>query len=121
MHDSGHVRQGESLFGPGGEHRPIYVSSFFEGASMALIEGDDKFIWFPGEGRMCRFNLQSDPNETIALDVEEDTARIVRHRLAAFSAYQKKVLRSMSSPWPVGESADRDRVTRDAPLTYNPM
>lgn len=92
IHDPKHVRQGAGLLAPDRD-RTVYVSSFFDQASMALIDGDDKFIWFPAEDRLLRFDLSADPDEMQALPVDEPTAGDVRHRLASFARYQKSALR----------------------------
>ncbi|HOA72222.1 MAG TPA: LTA synthase family protein [Phycisphaerae bacterium] len=92
VHDARHLRQGTSLFDPHGD-RTIYVSSFFDDFCLGLIDGDEKFIWYPAEDRLQHFNLRTDPAETQDLPVDPALSQTVKNRLTALSAYQKRALR----------------------------
>jgi len=79
--------------------RTSFASSYFPRASLALREGDRKYILFPSNGRLLRFDLESDPGEAAGVAVEdaEEYENVVR-RLSFFTAHQDLMFESTESP-----------------------
>jgi len=65
-----------------------YVSTVFGSVSRALVEGTEKYMYFPSDERVVRFDLEADPDEANALPVSEAKRNEVMQRLRAFDAYQ---------------------------------
>lgn len=88
VHDSSYDCQGESLLRYS-KPPAIFVSTFFENVSRALIEGSDKYIYWPQSGKVSHFDLVKDPREKAPQEVTVAKKKEVIDRLNAFSAYQK--------------------------------
>ncbi|MBK8267405.1 MAG: LTA synthase family protein [Planctomycetes bacterium] len=88
--DKDYLVQGRSIFRKCPEE-PIYVSSFFEGVSMAVIAGRHKTIWFPDNNRVLKYDLFLDPHEQESMDLSESEHRATIQRLRAFDAYQRRI------------------------------
>ena len=85
--DPGYKSQGISLL----RQTPppaAYVSTVFGSVSRALVEGTEKYMYFPSDERVVRFDLEADPDEANALPVSEAKRNEVMQRLRAFDAYQ---------------------------------
>lgn len=71
---------------------PIYVSSFFQDVSMALIVDNRKYMYFPSSKKLLLFDLESDPDEKspILLSAQHGlkTSEILT-KFQAFDAYQR--------------------------------
>jgi len=89
--DSSLPVQGESILRQSG-NRPIYVSSFFEDVSKALILDNRKYMYLPSSKKLLRFDLAQDPDEkhpaNLSAEQTPETSDILA-RFEAFDAYQR--------------------------------
>jgi membrane-anchored protein YejM (alkaline phosphatase superfamily) len=68
----------------------IFMSTFFDGSALALLEPPLKFIYEPASEQLARFDLSVDPLERQGTAVQQPRERqAVIRRLQAFQAYQR--------------------------------
>lgn len=67
----------------------VYLMSFFNRVSAAIIEDSRKIMWFPPDDRILAYDLGEDPDESKPLTLPEAVRASAKRRLQAFRAYQQ--------------------------------
>ena len=80
--------QGISLLRRDGAPPPIFMSAFFDGVALALIEPPHKFIYEPPADTLVAFDLNIDPRELAPMVVSDPEKARITSRLKAFVSYQ---------------------------------
>ncbi len=63
--------EGRDALAPGSPDRPLPCSSWFEGSPMALVEGTQKWLYWPRTGEVQFYDLASDPDELSPITVDD--------------------------------------------------
>lgn len=79
------VEGGSLLRGAG--TKPAYLSTFFDNVQLGVAEGAHKYVYFPGDGRVVRYDLDGDPAERAGTVLSGIDRQGVIERLEAFHAY----------------------------------
>ena len=74
------VEPGRSLLSSGG-HREIFISCLWWKSCLSMIEGEEKWIYFPEIEKILKFSIVDDPQELNELEVDDDVALSVINRL----------------------------------------
>lgn len=70
----------------------IFMSTFFDGSALALLESPTKFVYEPATDQLVRFDLRADPLEKRGVNVSAGRERdAVIRRLRAFQTYHRSV------------------------------
>jgi hypothetical protein len=91
--DDKYLLQGCSVFRKNADE-PIYISSFFDNVSSAIVTGEQKFIWYPSQDQLIQFDLHADSAERGGIKAGDAICQKETHRLRAFIAYQKQMISS---------------------------
>jgi arylsulfatase A-like enzyme len=70
---------------------PVYVGTFFEAVSQALVIDRTKYMFWPSSDRLVRFDLARDPAEVAPMDVHGPERRDILKRLHAAEAYERRI------------------------------
>jgi hypothetical protein len=83
--------QGRSLMRESSSYA-IYSASHFEAVCQSLVQGKEKYVYFPSGDRLLHFDLESDPlEERGELVTDEAIKNRITDRLLGFVAYQEKM------------------------------
>jgi arylsulfatase A-like enzyme len=83
--------QGVSLLRRNSPVPSVFISTFFDGVSQALVEPPRKYIYEASADRLIAFDLDRDPGETSPQTITGQIKMPIVARLRAFEAYQKIV------------------------------
>jgi Sulfatase len=80
--------QGMSLLRRGDEVQPIYMATFFDYVSQALIDFPVKYIYQNSADQLRAYNLLNDPEDRSPSPVEGNQRNAILERLKSFRLYQ---------------------------------
>jgi len=72
---------GLNALGPVLEERKVYFSGWVQGGPAGYVQGDKKYIYYPGTDAVSVYNLAADPREQTRMEIDRDKAQKIAQQI----------------------------------------